>query len=229
MRILFAGTPAIAVPSLERLVRDFEVCGVITNPDKRTGRGRNVVPPVVKVTAQKFGIPVLQFASLKKDAREAVRVLHPHILIVFAYGRIFGPQFLSLFPMGGFNIHPSLLPRYRGSSPLVSAILAGDTETGITVQTIAPVMDTGDIVKQIVHPLSGRETTASLSIWAASESASLISEVLEDMTNGALSPYPQNNAEATYCKKITKEDGLIHWSEYAECIERKIRAFTPWP
>ncbi len=229
MRILFAGTPEIAVPSLEKLAGNFTVCGVLTNPDRVKGRGKKLLPPPVKTKALELGIPVLQFSTLKGEAREAVRALAPELLVVFAYGRIFGEKFLSLFPYGGLNVHPSLLPKYRGSSPLLSAILAGDAETGVTVQKVAREMDTGDIVKQIVYPLSGTETTASLSEWAAEQGASLIYEAVTDMESGELVSHPQKNEEATYCSKITKEDGRINWMENAGLIERKIRAFTPWP
>ncbi len=229
MRILFAGTPEIAVPSLEKLAGNFTVCGVLTNPDRVRGRGKKLLPPPVKAKALELGIPVLQFSTLKGEAREAVQALAPELLVVFAYGRIFGEKFLSLFPYGGLNVHPSLLPKYRGSSPLLSAILAGDTETGITVQKVAREMDTGDIVKQIVHPLSGTETTASLSEWAAEQGATLLFEAVTEMEAGTLVSYPQKDEEATYCSKITKEDGRINWMENTELIERKIRAFTPWP
>ncbi len=229
MRILFAGTPEIAVPSLEKLAGNFTVCGVLTNPDRVKGRGKKLLPPPVKTKALELGIPVLQFSTLKGDAREAVQELAPELLVVYAYGIIFGDKFLSLFPYGGLNVHPSLLPKYRGSSPLISAILAGDAETGVTVQKVAREMDTGDIVKQIVYPLSGTETTASLSEWAAEQGASLLFEAVTDMESGKLVSHPQKNEEATYCSKITKEDGRINWMENAGLIERKIRAFTPWP
>ncbi len=229
MRVLFAGTPEIAVPSLERLAGESTVCGVLTNPDTVKGRGKKLLPPPVKVKAVELGIPVLQFDSLGKAAREAVKLLHPDILAVFAYGRIFGEKFLSLFAYGGINVHPSLLPKYRGSSPILSAIRDGESETGITIQKIALEMDTGDIIRQIVIPLSGTETTASLSRLAAERGASLLVKVLTDMEKGVFPSRPQDEEKATYCRKITKEDGRIHWEESAVLIERKIRAFTPWP
>ncbi len=229
MRILYAGTPDISVPSLERLSSEFEVCGVLTNPDRVTGRGKKILPPPVKVKAIELGLPVLQFESLKKEAREAVISLSPDILVVFAYGKIFGAKFLSLFKYGGINIHPSLLPKYRGSSPLLSAILNGDPLSGITIQKIALEMDTGDIIKQISFPLTGEETTASLSKRVGEQSAELIAETLSGFERGDISFTPQNNEKASYCKKVQKSDGLIDWSEECVLIERKIRAFNPWP
>ena len=229
MRVLYAGTPDIAVPSLEKVAAEFDVCGVLTNPDRMNGRGKKVLPPPVKVKALELGIPVFQFPNLRSEARESVSSLKPDILVVFAYGRIFGPRFLSLFKHGGVNVHPSLLPKYRGSSPILSAILNGEKETGITVQKIALKMDTGDILSQIRLPLTGEETTFSLSQTAAEKGAGLLVEVLHRIEAGNVHAVPQNDLEATYCGKIEKKDGLINWKESAEQIERKIRAFNPWP
>ena len=229
MRILFAGTPEIAVPSLEKAAAEFEVCGVLTNPDKVQGRGKKILPPPIKVKAMELGIPVFQFSKLGSDSRKVITALGPDILAVFAYGRIFGPKFLSLFKHGGINVHPSLLPKYRGSSPLLSAILNGDKESGITVQQIALEMDSGDILSQMRFPLTGKETTLSLSKYAAAKGADLLVEVLHRIDEGTADAVPQNDAEASYCGKVEKSDGMIDWAEAAEIIERKIRAFNPWP
>ncbi len=229
MRILFAGTPEIAVPSLEKAAAEFEVCGVLTNPDKVQGRGKKILPPPIKVKALELGIPVFQFSKLGSDSRKVITALGPDILAVFAYGRIFGPKFLSLFKHGGINVHPSLLPKYRGSSPLLSAILNGDKESGITVQQIALEMDSGDILSQMRFPLTGKETTLSLSKYAAAKGADLLVEVLHRIDEGTADAVPQNDAEASYCGKVEKSDGMIDWAEAAEIIERKIRAFNPWP
>lgn len=229
MRILFAGTPEIAVPSLERLANDFSVCGVLTNPDRVVGRGRKITKPPVKVKAEELGIHVFQFDSLKKNEREIIASLSPDMLVVFAYGRIFGKKFLSLFKEGCVNIHPSLLPMYRGSSPIISVILNRESISGITIQKIAPEMDTGDILKQVTFPLTGKETAASLSRDVSIKSAALISRTLIELKEGKLSIVSQNNEAATYCKKIVKNDGIINWKESSERIEAQIRAFNPWP
>ncbi len=229
MRILYAGTPEIAVPTLEHIASEFEVCGVLTNPDRIKGRGKKISASPVKLCAEKLGLPVLQFETLGAEARKAVEALKPDILVVFAFGKIFGPKFLSLFKMGGINVHPSLLPKYRGSSPILSAILNGDKESGITVQKVALKMDTGDILKQISFPLTGTETTGSLSGYVARESAPLVAEVLKCMERGCIEPVPQDESAATYCTMISKDDGLIDWNESCGVIERKIRAFDPWP
>ena len=234
MRILFAGTPAIAVPSLKALLEsDHQVCGVLTNPDKERGRGRKPACPAVKEALLEHDpsgtIPLLQFEHLRVEAREAVSELKPDLLAVFAYGRIFGPRFLSLFPSGALNVHPSLLPRHRGATPIPSAILAGDSETGISIQTIAEKLDSGDILARVARPLAGNETTESLTAWAAEEGARLLLETIGRMGTGSISPEPQDEALATYSRKIEREDGLIDWKLPAVEIDRTIRAFTPWP
>lgn len=230
MRILFAGTPEIAVPSLQAVAREFEVAAVLTNPDKRKGRSKKLIPPPVKKAALELEIPVYQFTSLRTEARESISQLHADVLAVFAYGRIFGPKFLSLFPKGGLNVHPSLLPAYRGSSPIPASILSGDNMTGISIQRIAREMDTGDIIKQKVIPLNGTETSSSLSQTAAEEGAELLVEALRDIQSGNAVFTPQNESKATYCSMISKDDGWIDWqTESTDLIDRKIRAYYPWP
>ncbi len=229
MRILFAGTPQIAVPSLERTALEFNVCGVLTNPDRVQGRGKKISPSPVKMKALELGIPVFQFETLNEEARKEIEKINPDIMVVFAYGKIFGPRFLSIFKLGGVNIHPSLLPKYRGSSPILTAILNGDPQTGITVQKIALKMDTGDILSQVTIPLTGKETTLSLTNYASKRGAELIVDVLHRIGNGDINPVPQDESSATYCRKIEKSDGFIRWNEQVSVIERKIRAFNPWP
>jgi methionyl-tRNA formyltransferase len=172
---------------------------------------------------------VLQPERLGAAAREDTARLHPEILVVVAYGRIFGPKFLSLFPRGGINLHPSLLPRWRGPSPIPAAILSGDEVTGITVQRLAERMDAGDILIQVPMPLSGTETTASLTLHAADRGAELVLEALSGIERGTLAGVPQNEADASYCRLITKADGLVRWQDSAVTIERMIRAYDPWP
>jgi methionyl-tRNA formyltransferase len=158
-----------------------------------------------------------------------VAALEPDLLASFAYGRIFGLRFLGLFPLGGINVHPSLLPRHRGATPIPAAILARDRETGVSVQRLALEMDAGDILTQERIPLSGRETTLSLSAIAAEKGAELLVKTLGDIELDKAAGTRQNDAEATYCSVIGKDDGLIDWSEGAEEIDAKIRAYTPWP
>ncbi|AEF85150.1 methionyl-tRNA formyltransferase [Treponema primitia ZAS-2] len=245
MRILFAGSPGIAVPALEALARlclddrHFTLAGVLTNPDAPRGRASKAVPTDVGDAAAALVEPfaacslpapvILKPEKLDATAREAVAALQPDILVSFAYGRIFGPKFLALFPLGGINIHPSLLPKYRGATPIPAAILGRDTETGLSIQRLAAEMDAGDILAQERLPLTGRETTASLSETAAVLGAKLLIPVLQGLALDSLTGRRQNREEASFCGLIRKEDGLIDWSASAADIDAKIRAYTPWP
>jgi methionyl-tRNA formyltransferase len=229
MNLLFAGTPDIAVPALRKVASRFPVAGVLTAPDAVSGRGKKLTPPPVRVAAEELGLAVLQPVRLDEDARAAVRHLGPEMLVSFAYGKIFGPKFMGIFPEGGINVHPSLLPRYRGPSPIPAVILAGESQTGITVQYISQEMDAGAIVAQEHIPLTGEETTASLTALVAEKAADLLVETLARIEEGAAEPVPQNEAEATYCKLIEKQDGRIEWGRPAARIERMVRAYNPWP
>jgi methionyl-tRNA formyltransferase len=171
----------------------------------------------------------LKCEKLDAAARDAVIACKPDILVSFAYGHIFGPRFLALFPSGGVNIHPSLLPQYRGASPIPQAILNRDSELGITIQQLALEMDAGDILVQERFPLTGRETTASLSGTAAQKAAALLIPLIRELSRGAIHGRPQNHAEASYCSRITREEGRIDWTRSAADIDARIRAFTPWP
>jgi len=176
------------------------------------------------------GFPVLLSPEkLDAAAREAVAALKPDLLVSFAYGRIFGPKFLSLCPLGGINIHPSLLPRWRGATPIPAAILNRDEESGISIQTLSLKMDQGDILLQTRFPLVGNETTASLSERVAGEAPALLESVLERLAAGDRSARAQDDSAATLCPLITKEDGHIDWSQSARTIEAMVRAYTPWP
>jgi methionyl-tRNA formyltransferase len=230
MRILFAGTPALAVPSLQKATHACEVAAVLTSPDRPTGRGRSTAPSPVKEAALSLGIPVLTPERLDAAILQQVRSLLPDLLVVAAFGKIFRQPFLDIFPLGGINVHPSLLPRHRGPSPVSAAILAGDSETGVTIQRIALKFDTGDILAQVRHPLGGDETAATLTDALAVKGADLLHHVLSDMAAGHPPPaVAQNEAEATYCRTLAKGDGMMRWNESAAVLERKIRAFDPWP
>lgn len=231
MRILFAGSAQIAVPALRAIAASHEVVGILTNPESARGRGmERSATPVALAAAELPGprIPVLAFPTLKTEAREAVAALRPELMVTFAYGRIFGPRFLDLFPRGGINIHPSLLPRHRGATPIPAAILARDRETGVCVQRILLELDAGDILASTRIPLDGRETTASLSALAAEVGASLVVEVLDAIRSGAERAVPQQGTP-TWCPLLTKAHGLIDWNASALDIDARIRAFDPWP
>lgn len=228
MTILFAGTPEIAVPSLEALVAAGHQVEVLTNPDAPAGRGGTLVFPPVKVCARELGLPVHQPVKLDSSVRTLFEGRFD-LLVSFAYGKIFGPLFLGLFPRGGLNVHPSLLPRWRGPSPLTAALLARDPQTGISVQRLALKMDSGDVLARTVLPLDGTETTGSLTRWAASVSPALLIEAIGSLSAGRPPVLIQDEGEATYCSLITKEDGRIDWSRSALEIDAGIRAFDPWP
>ncbi|WP_461246172.1 methionyl-tRNA formyltransferase [Treponema sp. R6D11] len=232
MRVLFAGSPSIAIPSLEAVYRQegIELAGVLTNSDSPKGRHGTPEPTDVASAAQKMnGVPILKPEKLDASAREQVAFLTPDILVSFAYGHIFGPKFLALFPLGGVNIHPSLLPKYRGPSPIQVAILNRDSVTGVTVQMLAHEMDQGDILAVEKIELSGRETASSLGELAAQKAVRLLIQVLMKIKDGTVTRTAQNHNEASYCKLITRDDALIDWSLSAAQIEAKIRAFDQGP
>jgi methionyl-tRNA formyltransferase len=228
MRVLFAGTPGIAVPSLRATTRAHEVCAVLTGPDRPSGRGRAPEASEVKRAALALGLRVLEADRLDARVRDAVRELAPELLVVVAFGRIFRQPFLDLFPRGGVNVHPSLLPRHRGPSPIASAILCGDGETGVTVQRIALEVDAGDVFAQRRVSLDGTETTGSLTPVLAEVGADLLAGVLAAIEAGTAVPVPQAG-EATRSRLTAKEDGAVDWGEPAAVIERKVRAYDPWP
>ena len=244
MQILFVGCPAIAVPSL-RVLSDLELegrgvtlAGVLTNPDSKRGRHGLDEPTDISAASSALDlvrkergfppIPQLKPEKLDAQARKEVAALSPELLVSFAYGHIFGPRFLALFPMGGINIHPSLLPKYRGASPIPAVILCREKETGICIQKLGPEMDAGAILAQDCFELSGQETTSSLSETVARRAALLLRELLLNFDSRLASARPQEG-EAVYCREIKREAGLIDWNKSAVEIEAQIRAYTPWP
>lgn len=229
MRVLFAGTPEIAVPGLSLLAEEHTVVGVLTNPDRGSGRGRKVRPAPVKARALELGLTVIQPDRLDGEARKAVSALEPELLVTAAYGKIFGPRFLGLFPRGGINMHPSLLPRHRGPTPIPAAILAGDDKTGISVQELALEMDAGDILLQEDRPLYGNETAGELTAWAAETGGRMLREAVDLIEVGRAVRRPQEHEAATYCSFLSKEESWIDWSASAGEIDRRIRAYNPWP
>lgn len=245
MRILFAGSPAIALPCLEALVSaeiegaPIQVIGLLTKVDTPKGRRGSLEPTEMAQGALRLNqrraekrlppIEILKPLKLGAPERDAVGRLAPDLLVSFAYGKIFGPKFLALFPRGGINVHPSLLPRYRGATPIPSAILNRDRETGITIQTLALEMDGGDILAQELIPLNLRETTASLSATVAQRAPALLLSVLGGMNTGELHPQKQDSEGLSFCGTITKEDGLVDWSLGALDLDARIRAYNPWP
>lgn len=230
LRVLFAGTSPIAVPALKELAKHCHLVGVLTSPDRKSGRGLKVHASAVKEAALEMdGVEVLQPQRLLAEARDLVSALKPDMMVVFAYGRIFGPKFLSLFPAGCINIHPSLLPRYRGPAPLTAAILNRDKSWGISIQKVALEVDSGDILASVEFPLSGDETTASLTDEAADKSALLIREIWPDIVKRFDEAKPQGSEGLSHVQLIEKSEGVIDWTDGVLEIEARIRAFQPWP
>jgi methionyl-tRNA formyltransferase len=237
-RIVFLGTPAFAVPSLRALHEQsasngWQVVGVGTQPDRPAGRGKQVAHSPIKQYALEQELPVLQPASLRKDpaAVEELTGLAPDLIVVAAYGLILPPSVLALPTYGCINVHASLLPAYRGASPITAAILDGRSETGVTVMLMDEGMDTGPALRQVTEPISAADTTASLSERLAEAGAALLVETLGEWLAGSLAPIPQSElpGEVSICRLIKKEHGQIDWQQPAAFIERMVRAYTPWP
>lgn len=237
-RIVFLGTPAFAVPSLRSLCEQagshgWQVVGAGTQPDRPAGRGKQLAQSPVKQYAVGQGLPVLQPASLRKDpaAVEALAALAPDLLVVAAYGLILPPSVLALPTYGCINVHASLLPAYRGASPITAAILDGRSESGVTIMLMDEGMDTGPALRQGTEPILPNDTTASLSERLAEVGAALLVETLPAWLEGNIAPITQNElpGEVSMCRLIKKEDGQIDWTRPAAYIERMARAYTPWP
>jgi methionyl-tRNA formyltransferase len=241
MKVLFAASPAIAVPALEALSREegIEIAGVLTNPDSPKGRHGTLSPTETGEAARKINkrfdeqgkktFPIFKPEKLDAQAREQIAVTNPDLLVSFAYGHIFGPKFMALFPLGGINIHPSLLPKYRGPTPVQAAILNRDKESGISIQRLFAEMDRGDILASRQLQLTGGETAASLSAVVSEKSALMLPEVLMNIATGKITGTRQDESQASYCHLIKKDDGIIDWKTSAVEIEARIRAFDPWP
>jgi methionyl-tRNA formyltransferase len=228
-KILFMGTPQFAATALVGLVEaGFSVMGVVTQPDTKKGRSGLETPSEVKIEAEKAKIPVFQLQN-KAELTELVTKLTPELIVVAAYGMIVPQSVLDVPKYGTLNIHGSLLPKYRGASPISEAILSGDEETGITIMKMSLGMDEGPSISNYQLPISNEDTTASLTTKMAKLGAKAIVETIPGWISGALKSTPQDDKKATYCKKLTKEDGHIDWNETAIQIERKVRAYNPWP
>lgn len=230
-RAVFMGTPEFAVPSLRALVEaGYDIVGVVTQPDRPAGRGRRLLAPAVKEAALTLGLPVLQPQTLRRpEIIQELRELSPDVMIVAAYGEILRPEVLSIPPHGCLNLHASLLPRHRGAAPVVATILAGDEVTGITVMLMDEGLDTGPVLAQSSLPVSPDDTTGSLMGKLAYLAADLLIDTLPAWLAAEIVPQPQDHEQATYHKRVHKEDGLVDWSLPAVEIWRRVRAYHPWP
>jgi methionyl-tRNA formyltransferase len=231
MRIVFIGTGEIGVPTLQALLKsEHEVVGVVSQPDKPVGRAQLVEPPPIKKAVAATKMPVLQPPRIKeRQAIEEVRALRPDVIVVMAYGQILPRDVLEIPKIACLNLHASLLPRWRGAAPIQAAIAAGDRATGITVMYMDEGLDTGDILLQRTIDILSRDTGGSLHDRLAEIAPKALFESLQMLTQGAAPRIPQDNALATAAPKLSREHGRIDWSEAAAVIERKIRAFNPWP
>lgn len=231
MRVLFLGSPSFAVHALEALIAaGHEIVGVVTQPDRPAGRERRLTPPPVKVAAQAHNLPVLQPETLRDPAViDALSALQPEVGVVAAYGEILRRAVLQIPPLGYLNIHPSLLPLYRGPTPVAGAILAGETVTGVTIMLLDPGMDSGPILAQAVVDLPPTARTGPLTDELFRIGAQLLVETLPRYARGEIEPRPQDHSRATVTKMLKKEDGRIDWSLPAIVIERMTRAYDPWP
>jgi len=231
MRILFIGTGEIGLPALSALLEsEHEVVGVVTQPDKPAGRDQRIEAPPIKKALAGTKMPILQPARIKdRESIEEIRALTPDVIVVMAYGQILPRNVLEIPPTACLNLHASLLPRHRGAAPIQAAIAAGDRETGITVMYMSEGLDTGDILLQRKIEIVSNDTGGSLHDRLAQIAPEALLDSLRMLASGSAPRIPQENALATYAPKLNREAGRIDWSEPAETIERKIRAFNPWP
>lgn len=230
MRIVFFGSPAAALPSLERLLcAGHEIPLVVTQPDKPAGRGRKLTPCPVKAFALEHGLPVLEPVRIRKDeaAPARLRAASPDIQVVVAYGQILPASIIDAPPLRTINVHFSLLPKYRGASPVAWAILNGETTTGVTIFRLNEKMDEGDVYASLETPIGPAETAGELEARLAGLGAGLLLETLEGIGDRPLAP--QDHARATPAPKLAKEDGRLDWARDAAEIDRRVRAFNPRP
>ena len=247
LKVLFGGSPACAAKALELILKDsamsnsvpeeeYKIVGVLTNPPSAQGRHKELIPTEVEHyaiiwnRARNDNLAVFTPEHIKELEREQIASLEPDIFVCFAYGHILGPKFFSLFKFGGINLHPSLLPKYRGATPVNAAILNCDDETGFSIQKMALGMDEGDILYQQKERLTGTETAEQVLKNSALYGGMNITQILRKIAKTGKLPasFPQEG-KASYCSIIKKEDGKINWNNSAEKIDAQIRAYTPWP
>lgn len=224
------GSPNFAIPSLRRLAAEMQVVGVVTQPDRPAGRGRVLTPPPVKELADSLGIDVIQPQRLRApEAFEQLAAWQPDLIVVTAFGQILRQNVLDLPPYGCINVHASLLPRWRGAAPIQAALLHGDKEAGVTIMKMDAGVDTGPMLSQRATPIDPDDNAATLSDRLAELGAELLLETLPGYLRGEIKPQPQDESRATYASMLKKEDGLLDFSQPAEDLANKVRAYNPWP
>jgi methionyl-tRNA formyltransferase len=230
IRSVFMGTPAFAVPSLEALGACTELVGVVSQPDKPRGRGLASAPSPIAEAALARGLPLIRPAKIRdSEALATLARWRPDLLVVAAYGRILPTAILALPTIAPINVHASLLPRHRGAAPVAAALLAGDARTGVTIMRMVEEMDAGDVLLQRELAILPEDTTGALTARLAELGAAALRDACVRLRGDGLTPVPQDPARITYAPRLTKEDGRIRWGDAAVAIERRVRAFTPWP
>jgi len=231
MRLIFLGTPVFAVPTLERIVNaGRQVLCAVTQPDRPSGRGRQLAAPPVKITAKKLGIPVYQPERVRRpEAVDHLLSLAPDAMVVVGYGQIIPQSVIDIPPLGIINVHASLLPKYRGAAPVQWAIVNGETRTGVTTMRIDAGLDTGDMLLKAETEIGPEENAIELGERLAVLGADLLVKTLEGLDNGTITPMKQDAAQATYAPILKKEDGRIDWGLPAQAIHNRVRGFQPWP
>lgn len=224
------GTAAFALPTMQAVVAAEEVVAVVTQPDRPRGRGREIAPPPVKALALDLGLPVLQPEKVKDPLFTAqLAELEPELIVVAAFGQILPAAVLDLPPLGCINVHPSLLPKYRGAAPFQWAIIKGETRTGVSIYRMDQGMDTGPLLKTREVEISEAETAEELGERLAEVGGELVKEVIKGLKGGTLKPTPQDEKGASYAPLFKKTDGLVPWQESAAEIRNRIRGMVPWP
>lgn len=230
MRIVFMGSPEFAVPSLNAVAEHFDIVGVITQPDRPSGRGRKLTPSSVKVRAEEMGLPIFQPVSMRySESEDMLRNLQPSLAVVAAYGQILPQSILDIPTHGIINVHASLLPRWRGAGPVQASILHGDVETGITLMLIDAGMDTGPILSQRKTEILSQETGGELTQRLADLGADMLPETISLFLTNDIQPVPQDEDFATYAPMLKKADGYLDFTKPAVALERQVRAYEPWP
>ena len=232
LKIIFCGTPAFALPSLRDLIAhtDFQIAGVVTQPDRPRGRGKEVASSPVKDAAAAAGIPVYQPQKIRaEESYEYFRDAAPDVVVIIAYGQIIPARLIEIPRLGWINLHGSLLPKYRGAAPIHWAIAKGETRTGLTTMQIDAGLDTGPMLLKHEIEIAPDETAPELYARLAEAGAPLIVETLRGLASGTITPTPQDNSQATLAPPLKKEDGRINWSLPAQTIYNRIRGFQPWP
>ncbi len=230
LRICFMGTAAFALPTMQAVVAAEEVVAVVTQPDRPQGRGREVAPPPVKALALRLGLPIMQPERVKDPLFIAqLAELRPELIVVAAFGQILPAAVLDLPPLGCINVHPSLLPKYRGAAPFQRAVIQGETRTGVTIYRMDQGMDTGPLLLTREVEIAEAETAEELGQRLAEIGGELVKEVIKGLKAGTLKPRPQDEKGVSYAPLFKKADGLIPWQEAADQIRNRIRGMVPWP